>query len=161
MIAWIALGAATLVAILAILWPAIRGVRTPPPRAEHDAALYRAQLTELDRDRAEGRLSDSEHRDAVLEVQRRLLAAVPGPTDPPPTPRTPALARWVWKLRRSGAIQPEEAARGLVFLATEAAIQGSAEVYWRHGTPRRAAPEALDRQAAGRLWRLSAQMCGV
>ena len=75
--------------------------------------------------------------------------------------RTPALARWVWKLRRSGGIQPEEAARGVVFLATEAAIQDSTEVYWRHGTPRRAAPEALDRQTAGRLWQLSAQMCGV
>jgi cytochrome c-type biogenesis protein CcmH len=95
MIAWIALGAATLVAILAILWPAIRGVRPPPLRAEHDAALYRAQLAELDRDRAEGRLSDAEHRDAVLEVQRRLLAAVPGRTEPPPTPRPPALARWM------------------------------------------------------------------
>ena len=70
-------------------------MRPPPLRAEHDAALYRAQLTELDRDRAEGRLSDAEHRDAVLEVQRRLLAAIPGPTDPPPTPRTPALARWM------------------------------------------------------------------
>ena len=61
MIAWIALGVATLVAILAILWPAIRGIRPPPLRAEHDAALYRAQLTELDRDRAEGRLSPSPH----------------------------------------------------------------------------------------------------
>ncbi|MFQ3622377.1 MAG: c-type cytochrome biogenesis protein CcmI, partial [Acetobacteraceae bacterium] len=77
MIFWIVLGAATFVAVLAVLWPAIRGVRPPPPRAAHDAALYRAQLAELDRDRAEGRLTDQEHRDAVLEVQRRLLAAVP------------------------------------------------------------------------------------
>jgi retinol dehydrogenase 12 len=75
--------------------------------------------------------------------------------------RTPALARWVWKLRRTGGIAPEEAAHGVVFLATEAAIQDSTEVYWRHGAPRQATPEALDRQVAGRLWHLSAQMCGV
>ena len=75
--------------------------------------------------------------------------------------RTPALARWLWKLRRTAGIQPDEAARGIVFLATEAAVQESTDVYWRHGTPRRAAAEALDRQAAGRLWQLSAQMCGA
>lgn len=95
MIAWIALGAATLGAILAILWPAIRSVRPPPPRAEHDAALYRAQLAELDRERAEGRLSDTEHRDAVLEVQRRLLAAVPPTADPAPAASSPRAARWL------------------------------------------------------------------
>lgn len=74
---------------------------------------------------------------------------------------TPALARWLWKLRRMQGIPPEEAARGVVFLATETTIQDSTDVYWRHGTPIRAIPEALDRQAAGRLWQLSAQMCGV
>ena len=93
--AWIVLGAATLVAVLAVLWPAMRSVRPPAPRAEHDAALYRAQLAELDRDRAEGRLTEAEHRDAVLEVQRRLLAAVPtAPSAQPPAP-APAYARWL------------------------------------------------------------------
>lgn len=37
--------------------------------------LHRAQLLELDRDLAEGRVLPSEHAIAVLEVQRRLLAA--------------------------------------------------------------------------------------
>lgn len=95
MIDWIVLGTATFVAVIAILWPAIRGVRPPPPREAHDAALYRAQLGELDRDRAEGRLSDREHRDAVLEVQRRLLAAVPSPRETQPQAETPAAARWL------------------------------------------------------------------
>lgn len=92
---WIVLGGATLVAVLAVLWPAIRGVRPPAPRAEHDAALYRAQLAELERDRAEGRLSEAEYRDAVLEVQRRLLAAVPSAPTSAPAPATPAYARWL------------------------------------------------------------------
>lgn len=74
-VTWIAFAAATVGAVLAILWPALRGVRAYAPRAAHDVALYRAQLGELERERAEGRLSEAEHRDAVLEVQRRLLAA--------------------------------------------------------------------------------------
>jgi cytochrome c-type biogenesis protein CcmH len=37
-------------------------------------ALHRAQLAELDRDLAEGRLLSAEHAAAQLEVQRRLLA---------------------------------------------------------------------------------------
>jgi retinol dehydrogenase-12 len=74
---------------------------------------------------------------------------------------TPALAHWAWRLRRSGGIGPEEAARGVIFLATEAGIQDSPDRYWRHGVPRRATPAALDRSMASRLWQLSAQMCGV
>lgn len=38
-------------------------------------ALHRAQLAELDRDLAEGRIGPTEHDAAALEVQRRLLAA--------------------------------------------------------------------------------------
>jgi cytochrome c-type biogenesis protein CcmH len=94
MIDWVVLGAATLVAVLAVLWPLLRRPRPPAPRAAHDAALYRAQLAELDRDRAEGRLSDAEHRDAVIEVQRRLLAAVPASAEAIPAARPPAHTRW-------------------------------------------------------------------
>ncbi|KAA2213939.1 c-type cytochrome biogenesis protein CcmI [Teichococcus oryzae] len=51
-----------------------RPVRTTG-RREADLALYRAQLAELDRDRAAGRLEEAAHRAATLEVQRRLLTA--------------------------------------------------------------------------------------
>ncbi|HWL79330.1 MAG TPA: c-type cytochrome biogenesis protein CcmI [Roseomonas sp.] len=44
-------------------------------RREADLALYRAQLAELERERAAGRLEEGAHRAAVVEVQRRLLAA--------------------------------------------------------------------------------------
>jgi cytochrome c-type biogenesis protein CcmH len=43
-------------------------------RQEAALALHRAQLAELDRDLAEGRLLAAEHDAAKLEVQRRLLA---------------------------------------------------------------------------------------
>jgi NAD(P)-dependent dehydrogenase (short-subunit alcohol dehydrogenase family) len=74
---------------------------------------------------------------------------------------TPALVRWIWKIRRSGGITAEESARGVVFLATEAAIQDSPEIYWRHSQPRQASRRALDREAAARLWQISSQMCGI
>jgi NAD(P)-dependent dehydrogenase (short-subunit alcohol dehydrogenase family) len=74
---------------------------------------------------------------------------------------TPALVRWVWDWRRTGGIKPEEAARGIVFLLEDPAIQDSPEVYWRRGVPVPASPFALDPEAARRLWALSEQMCGL
>ena len=44
-------------------------------RTDADIALHRAQLAELDRELAEGRLGPTEHAAARLELQRRLLAA--------------------------------------------------------------------------------------
>ena len=44
-------------------------------RRDADLALYRAQLAELERERAAGRLAEAEHAAAVLDVQRRLLAS--------------------------------------------------------------------------------------
>jgi len=45
-------------------------------RDRHDAALalHRSQLDELERDRTNGLIADTEHATARLEVQRRLLA---------------------------------------------------------------------------------------
>ncbi|MCL2427729.1 MAG: c-type cytochrome biogenesis protein CcmI [Alphaproteobacteria bacterium] len=50
--------------------------RTAAPRGRREAALalHRAQLAELDRDLAEGRIPRLDHATAVLEVQRRMLA---------------------------------------------------------------------------------------
>jgi len=44
-------------------------------RRDTAVALHRAQLEEIERDRADGRLPESEFQGAKLEVQRRLLAA--------------------------------------------------------------------------------------
>src|SRR5436190_1780547 len=55
--------------------------------------LHRTQLQELDRDLAEGRLLPAEHKTAVLEVQRRLLAAAEaGEPAPQPGKAWPVLA---------------------------------------------------------------------
>ena len=50
-------------------------------RRESALDLHRAQLADLDRDLAEGRLAPAEHASAQLEVQRRLLRAAEG-SDP-------------------------------------------------------------------------------
>jgi|SRR5579872_4445226 len=44
-------------------------------RREAAITLHRAQLAELNRDLADGRIAAAEHANAVLEVQRRLLTA--------------------------------------------------------------------------------------
>ena len=70
---WLWLVAVACAAMAPLAWSAGGNGRL---RGRRDAALalHRAQLTELDRDLAEGRLLPGEHAAAKLEVQRRLLA---------------------------------------------------------------------------------------
>jgi len=60
---------------LAPLALALRRASFARGRREAAMTLHRAQLAELDRDLAEGRIAPTEHENAKLEVQRRLLAA--------------------------------------------------------------------------------------
>lgn len=69
--------AVAILATIALAPMALAFRQTAPARARRDAALalHRAQLAEIDRDLAEGRLDAAEHDAARLEIQRRLLAA--------------------------------------------------------------------------------------
>ncbi len=71
---WLAIAALAVVA-LAPLGLTLRRAAALRGRRGAAMALYRAQLAELERDRAEGRIAPAEHAAAVLEVERRLLAA--------------------------------------------------------------------------------------
>ena len=76
MLFWIVVGAIT-VAVTAILGGAIRSVRGErglSPQAS-DMAVYRDQLTEVDRDLARGVLTEAEAEAVRVEVSRRLLEA--------------------------------------------------------------------------------------
>jgi cytochrome c-type biogenesis protein CcmH len=66
-----------LLAAIALAPLALSLRRTGAARGRQEAAitLHRAQLGELDRDLADGRIAAAEHANAVLEVQRRLLVA--------------------------------------------------------------------------------------
>jgi cytochrome c-type biogenesis protein CcmH len=89
---WLAaalLAGATLAPLALTLRPAL----TARGRREAALALHRAQLAELDRDLAEGRIASAEHQGAVLEIERRLLRAAAG-AEPAPAaaPRSPVWA---------------------------------------------------------------------
>jgi len=73
----LAVAAMTPLAISARLTARARG------RREAALALHRAQLLELDRDLADGQIGPAEHANAVLEVQRRLLAVADTQEDAP------------------------------------------------------------------------------
>jgi cytochrome c-type biogenesis protein CcmH len=81
---WLAIALLAAIA-LAPLALSLRRAASARSRREAAVALHRAQLSELDRDLADGRIAAAEHASAVLEVQRRLLNAAGGTED---TPRT-------------------------------------------------------------------------
>ena len=70
---WLILALMTAAALGAVIWPLVR-VRTPRA-AGSDLAVYRDQLEEIERDRADGRIGHDEFEAARVEVSRRLLGA--------------------------------------------------------------------------------------
>src|SRR5215475_13797409 len=70
---WFVLGIMTVAALAAVIWPLARA-RTPRLPAS-DLAVYRDQLEEIERDRADGRIGHDEFEAARVEVSRRLLGA--------------------------------------------------------------------------------------
>src|SRR5215475_3460043 len=70
---WFALGIMTVAALGAVIWPLARA-RTSQASAS-DLAVYRDQLEEIERDRADGRIGHDEFEAARVEVSRRLLGA--------------------------------------------------------------------------------------
>jgi cytochrome c-type biogenesis protein CcmH len=73
---------AVVAAIVMVPLLLVLGRGTARGRRDSALALYRAQLRELERDSAEGRLGEREHAAAKLEIERRLLAEAQE-TDPP------------------------------------------------------------------------------
>lgn len=71
------------------------------------------------------------------------------------------IARIAWDIRRRGGVPARQSAAGIVFLATEPAIQNSMHLYWKNKKPVRAGTRASNPQSARQLWELSAQMCGI
>jgi cytochrome c-type biogenesis protein CcmH len=71
---WVVLAAMTGLAALAAVWPLIRGVRRGA-FVPADAAFYKAQLGEIERDVARGFLPADEAAGARVEAARRLIAA--------------------------------------------------------------------------------------
>lgn len=70
---WFLLALMTVGAIFAVLWPLSR--RTAVKREGRESAVYQDQLTEIDRDLANGLIGETEGAAARVEIGRRLLAA--------------------------------------------------------------------------------------
>ena len=98
---WFLFALMTAAAIFAVLWPLSRAGR--PHSEGSEAAVYKDQIAEIDRDLATGLIGYSEAEAARVEISRRLLAAVDREPDPPkkrsarhahrprPQPRRPRL----------------------------------------------------------------------
>jgi len=78
---WFVFALMTAAAIFAVLWPLGRG--GPPQDDASEAAVYKDQLTEIDRDVAAGLIGRPEAEAARVEISRRLLAAADNQRDPP------------------------------------------------------------------------------
>ena len=71
---WIVLAAMTAMALAMVLTPLFRRPAQAPGRGEFDAAIYREQLAEVERDRERGLLDHAQAAAARAEIGRRLLA---------------------------------------------------------------------------------------
>jgi cytochrome c-type biogenesis protein CcmH len=81
MMLWFVFALMTAAAIFAVLWPLSRGSRVPNDGSE--AAVYKDQLDEIDRDVSAGLIGVSEAQAARVEISRRLLAAADSQRDLP------------------------------------------------------------------------------
>jgi cytochrome c-type biogenesis protein CcmH len=75
MIFWLAAAALAALVTAGLVLPALRVRAQSASRAEYDMNVYKDQLSELERDAAEGRIKDAELDAARIEIERRLLAA--------------------------------------------------------------------------------------
>ena len=78
---WFVFALMTAAAIFAVLWPLGRSRRAQADGSE--TAVYRDQLTEVDRDASTGLINPPEAAAARVEISRRLLAAADNQREPP------------------------------------------------------------------------------
>ncbi|QFY59513.1 c-type cytochrome biogenesis protein CcmI [Rhizobium grahamii] len=86
MIFWILVAAMTAAVAAVLLYPLLRGAKAAADDRAGEAAVYRDQLRELDRDLAGGLISAEEADYARAEIGRRLIA-VSGAASEPSRPR--------------------------------------------------------------------------
>jgi cytochrome c-type biogenesis protein CcmH len=75
---WLLAGLLTALAVAVLLIPLLRRPKHAAARRDYDLAVYRDQLSELDRDLARGILSADQAEAARTEIERRLLGAAEG-----------------------------------------------------------------------------------
>lgn len=81
MLFWILVAILTAVVAVVLLHPLVRGAAALSAQRTGEAAVYRDQLQELDRDRSDGLITAEEAEYARAEIGRRLLAVSEGAED--------------------------------------------------------------------------------
>ncbi|MBL8908137.1 MAG: c-type cytochrome biogenesis protein CcmI [Rhizobiales bacterium] len=95
MIFWLAMAGLTAAVMAALVWPLSRRAPEAASRAQYDAAIYRDQLAELERDAARGIIGPAEAEAARNEVSRRILGTLGGEASADAgAPRTVRPALW-------------------------------------------------------------------
>jgi cytochrome c-type biogenesis protein CcmH len=89
MLLWFLFAVMTAAALAAVLAPLTRTAGPPAPASGAALGVYRHQLAELDRERAQGLIDDAEASAARLEISRRLLATAAGEDGQAASPRQP------------------------------------------------------------------------
>ena len=80
---WLVFTIMTAAVLAVLLMPLWKGrVAVAPGRARYDQAVFRDQLSELERDRARGVIGDAEAGAARNEISRRLIQAARPPSEP-------------------------------------------------------------------------------
>jgi cytochrome c-type biogenesis protein CcmH len=81
MMMWVAMGGLVVIVVAALVWPLVRERAPLMADGDHDLAVLRDQLDEIERDVARGVLAVGEAEALKLEIERRILAA--GRRQPP------------------------------------------------------------------------------
>lgn len=136
---WILFAVLTAVAMAAVLHPLLRKGKSDALAAPSEAAFYRDQIAEIDRDAARGLLSETDAESARVEAARRLLRAAPS--------SEPALsgAAASPKASSSGGRGARMAAAAVILVLAPLFSIG---LYLRLGAPERADEPLASRRAA-------------
>jgi cytochrome c-type biogenesis protein CcmH len=119
MIIWLALAAITFCVLVALLAPLFRHHRGSPSRTTRELAIYRDQLSELQREAEAGRIPAMEAKAAETQIQRKMLAAAES-VDP----------------AEAGAAAPHTPSRGVALVVVAAVLPiGALAAYLSVGSP--------------------------
>ena len=78
MIFWAIAIVLLVIVAVSVIWPLARGKADARDEVDFDIEVFRDQLAEVGRERADGRLGNAEAEAAKVEISRRILAADSG-----------------------------------------------------------------------------------
>lgn len=124
-----------LVGIALVVWPFLRRPASADfSRLQLNTAIYRDQLVELDRDRSQGAISESDYEQSQAELQRRMLEDTAGESA---------------ALRQGEQIAPAPLSRALPIALGAFLLIGGALGYMALGNPMAINPPVQDGHATG------------